>query len=295
MVVILWLPQVFVVNELTNPDPLLDLRVLKLFDFSISLVIVSVLTIALMGGSYVLPLFLQNIRGYTPMETGLIMLPSALVMGLLMPLSGGLFDKIGAKPIVVPGLVILAVASFELSKVINMNSSKEWIIIVSCIRAVGLGIAMMPISTVGMNAVKGEMIPKASALNSTIRQIASSLGVTIITVIIQSQTSYNYSKLAEQITVYNKTSNDTIGLLTKLYMHAGLPQGSAKVMALSQLAKMVQGQAAIDAMAYAIYVTGAIVVVSIILTLFMSNRNRNPKKDREGEKSGIKGGAAVAE
>lgn len=283
----------FVVNELTHPDPLLDLRVLKLFDFSISLVIVSVLMIALMGGSYVLPLFLQNIRGYTPMETGLIMLPSALVMGFLMPVSGALFDKIGAKPIVIPGLIILAAASFELSKVINMNSSKEWIIIVSCIRAVGLGIAMMPISTVGMNAVKGDMIPKASALNSTIRQIASSLGITIIIVIIQSQTSYNYSKLAEQITVYNKTSNDTIGLLTKLYMHAGLPQGDAKVMALSQLAKMVQGQAAIDAMAYAIYVTGTIVVVAIILTLFMSSEKKNPKKDNGGEKNGIKGGVAL--
>ncbi|MCH5138301.1 MFS transporter, partial [Clostridiaceae bacterium UIB06] len=284
----------FVVNELTHPNPLLDLSVLKIFDFSISLIIVSVLTIALMGGSYVLPLFLQNIRGYTPMETGLIMLPSALVMGALMPLSGGLFDKIGAKPIVIPGLIILAAASFELAMVINMNSSKEWIIIVSCIRAVGLGIAMMPISTVGMNAIKKEMIPKASALNNTIRQIASSLGVTIITVIIQSQTSYNYSKLAGQITIYNKTANDTIGLLTKLYMSEGLPQSTAKATALSKLTAMIQGQASIDAMAYSIYVTGAIVIVATVLTLFMSNKKKSPKKDKEGQKNGIDGGAVVA-
>ena len=87
----------FVVNELTHPNPLLDLRVLKLFDFSISLIITSVLTLALMGSAYILPMFLQNIRGYTAMETGLIMLPSALVMGVLMPISGKLFDKIGCK------------------------------------------------------------------------------------------------------------------------------------------------------------------------------------------------------
>ena len=97
----------FVVNELTHPNPLLDLRVLKLFDFSISLVISSVLTLALMGGAYVLPLFLQNVRGYTAMQAGLIMLPSALVVGILMPISGSGFDKVGAKPLVIPGLVIL--------------------------------------------------------------------------------------------------------------------------------------------------------------------------------------------
>ncbi|MBV7273933.1 DHA2 family efflux MFS transporter permease subunit [Clostridium thailandense] len=273
----------FIVNELTHPDPLLDLRVLKLFDFSISLIIVSVLTIALMGISYVLPLFLQNIRGYTAMETGIIMLPSALVMGALMPVSGRLFDKFGAKPIVIPGLIILAAASFELSKVINMNSSKEFIILVSCIRAIGLGIAMMPISTVGLNAVNKEMIPKATALNSTIRQIASSIGITLITVIIQSKTNYNYLKLAEQITNYNKVANDTIGTLTKLYMHGGLSQGTAKVSALTKLTTIIQGQATIDAMAYAIYVTGAIVIVAIVLTLLMSNEKKNLKKDKKGD------------
>lgn len=274
----------FVVNELTHPDPLLDLKVLKLFDFSISLIILTVLTIALMGGAYVLPLFLQNIRGYTAMQTGLIMLPSALVMGFFMPISGKIFDKVGAKPVVIPGLIILAIASFKLSAAINMNSSKESIIFISCLRSVGLGLAMMPISTAGMNSVKSEMIPKASAINSTIRQIASALGITLITVIIQSKTSYNYLKLSEQVTTYNKTSNDTIGLLTKLYIHSGLPQGTAKGMTLLQLAKIIQGQAAIDAMAYAVAVTGAIVIVSIFLTLLMRAKKKTTKQEKKREK-----------
>ncbi|WP_315072126.1 DHA2 family efflux MFS transporter permease subunit [uncultured Clostridium sp.] len=262
----------FVVNELTHPDPLLDLRVLKLFDFSMSLIIITVLTIGLMGGSYVLPLFLQNVRGYTAMQAGIIMFPSAIVMGALMPLSGTLYDKFGAKPVVMPGLIILAIGTFELATAININSSKESIIFITCMRNIGLGIAMMPISTAGMNAVKGEMIPRASAINSTIRQIGSSLAVTIMTVIIQSKTSYNYSKLAEQITVYNKSAVDTISTLTKAYINGGFDQGTAKVMAVSQLAKMIQGQASVDAMAYAISVTGAIAVVAIFLTMFMRSR-----------------------
>ncbi|SFC41227.1 DHA2 family efflux MFS transporter permease subunit [Clostridium uliginosum] len=262
----------FIVNELTHPDPLLDLRVLKLFDFSISLIITSVLTLALMGGAYILPLFLQSIRGYTAMQTGIIMLPSALVVGVMMPISGSAFDKVGAKPLVIPGLIILAISSYALANGINMNSSKEYIIVITCMRSIGLGLAMMPISTAGMNAVKTELVGRASALNNTIRQISGALAVTIMSTIMQGRTNYNYSKLSEQINVYNKTATDTISTLTKVYIHSGQSQSVAKASAISQLMKMVQGQATIDAMAYAVMMTVIAVLVAIILTLFMRSR-----------------------
>ncbi|OOM06465.1 DHA2 family efflux MFS transporter permease subunit [Clostridium saccharobutylicum] len=262
----------FVVNELTHPDPLLDLRVLKLFDFSLSLIISSILTLALMGGAYILPLFLQNVRGYTAMQTGLIMLPSALVVGVMMPISGNAFDKIGAKPLVIPGLIILAISSYELANAISMDSSKSHIIFITCMRSVGLGIAMMPISTAGMNAVETKLVGRASALNNTIRQISSSLSITIMSTIMQSRADYNYLKLAEQINVYNKTSNDTISTLTKVFMHSGLSQSDAKAYSVSQLVKMIQGQATLDGMSYAVMVTVVIVFAAIILTLFMRTR-----------------------
>ena len=69
------------------------------------------------------------------------MLPGALVMGIMMPISGNLFDKIGAKTIVIPGLIILAISSYELATAINMNSSKESIIFINCIRSVGIGLS----------------------------------------------------------------------------------------------------------------------------------------------------------
>ena len=262
----------FVVNELTHPNPLLDLRVLKLFDFSISLIITSVLTLALMGGAYILPLFLQNIRGYTAMQTGIIMLPSALVVGVMMPISGSAFDKVGAKPLVIPGLIILAISSYELANAISMDSSQSHIIFITCMRSVGLGLAMMPISTVGMNAVKKELVGRASALNNTIRQIAGALAVTIMSTIMTGRTNYNYSKLSEQISVYNKTAMDTISTLTKVYINSGQSQSVAKASTVSQLMEMVQGQASIDGMAYAVMMTVIAVLAAIILALFMRSK-----------------------
>jgi EmrB/QacA subfamily drug resistance transporter len=273
----------FVVNELTHPDPLLDLGIFKLFNFTVSQVIVCILTLSLMGGMYVMPLFLQNIRGYTAIHTGLIMLPPAIVMGLLMPISGMLFDKLGSKPIVIPGLVILAISSYLLSSSINMNSSSEFIMLILCIRSIGIGIAMMPINTEGMNCVPQALISKASAISSTIRQVCSSLSITITTVIIQNKTNYNYSKLSEQITIYNKASNNTISSLTNAYVQSGLPASSAKASALGKLTQLLQGQSTIDAMAYAICVTAAVVIAAIFLSFLIRGKKRISKTIKVGD------------
>ncbi len=285
----------FVANELTHPDPLLDLRVLKLFDFSLSLIITSVLTLAMMGGMYVLPLFLQNVRGYTAMQTGIIMLPSALVVGVLMPISGSLFDKFGAKPVVIPGLIILAISSLELSSAINMNSSKEHIIFITCLRSVGMGLAMMPISTAGMNVIPTKLVGRASALNNTIRQISSALSITIMSTIMQGKTDYNYLKLSEQVNNYNGTALNTISTLTKGYMHAGQSKAVAAGSAIAQLTKMIQGQATLDAMGYSVAVTALAVIVAIILTSLMKSKKSNKKGDKEGEKSVVKGGPIMSD
>jgi len=263
----------FVVNELTHPNPLLELRIFKSFDFSMSLVINSILTLAIMGGAYILPLFLQNVRGYTAMETGLIMLPSALVMGILMPISGSLFDKFGAKPLVISGLIILGISSYELANAVNMYSSKADIILITCIRSIGLGLSAMPITTAGMNAVKRELVAGASALNNTIRQVAGSLSVTIMSTLMQVKTDDSYARLTEQINVYNKASNDLLSTLTNLFMHSGMSQDMAKVSALSRLTQMIQGQATIDGMAYAVSGTVIAIAVALISTFFMRSKN----------------------
>lgn len=262
----------FLVNELTHSDPLLELNVFKLFDFSIGQIITCVLTLAMMGGSYVLPLFLQNIRGYSAMQAGMIMLPSALVVGIMMPISGNIFDKIGAKPLVIPGLFILAFSSFQLSAAMNMNSSKGTIILITCIRSIGMGLTMMPINTMSMNAIPPKLVGKASALSNTIRQIAGSVSVTIMTTLIQNRLNYNFAKLAPQINPFNSVSVSMISKLTGLYMTQGLSKGNSKVMALSTLGKLIQGQAYVDAMAYSVAVTAVIMCVPIILSVFIRKR-----------------------
>ncbi len=243
----------FVVNELTHENPLLDLRVLKIPEFSLSQGISCVLTFALMGGTYVLPLFLQNIRGYTPMETGLILFPSAIAVGFMMPVSGAIFDRIGAKPVVLPGMVLLGIASYFLVGSINLDATANSIMWLLTIRGLGLGLAMMPINTAGMNAVPQNMVTRASALSNTIRQISGALSITIMTTLIQNNLNFGYAYKAEQITPFNRLVSSEN---------------------LSSVMGIIQRDAYLEAMRYAIEVSILAVVISTVMVLFMKDRRK---------------------
>ncbi|MDA8221455.1 DHA2 family efflux MFS transporter permease subunit [Desulfosporosinus sp.] len=277
---------IFVVNELTHPEPLLELRVFKVYNFTLSQFITGVTTLAMMGGMYVLPLFLQNIRGYTAMETGLILFPSAIASGLMMPISGALFDKYGAKVVTIPGLMIVAFATYEMS-MFNMNTSMSTITLVATLRGIGLGFAMMPVNTAGLNDVPRHLYGKATALSTTVRSILSALAITFMTTMISTKSSDNYAQLTEQITPFNHASNSLLKGLQGIYMKNGLTQGDAQGSALTTLGKMIYAQAYLDAINYVIAITVFAVVIAIFLVLMM--RSSKKPKNKEPEKSLVKG------
>lgn len=269
---------IFIVNELMHPDPLLELRVFKIYDFTLSQFITGITSLAMMGGIYVLPLFLQNLRGYTAMETGLILFPSAIASGLMMPISGAVFDKFGAKVVTVPGLLIVAAATYIMSK-FSMDTPTTTITLIAALRGVGLGFAMMPVNTAAMNAVPRHLFGKATALSTTVRSIMQALAITFMTTLISNHSSYNYARLTEQITPFNPTSNYIAKVLQGVFMKSGLSQGDAQGSALSTMGKMLYAQSYLDAMNYAVAVTVPAVFVAIILVLMMSSKKATKKKE----------------
>jgi len=276
---------IFVVNELMHPDPLLDLRVFKIYNYTLSQFITGVTTLAMMGGIYILPLFLQSIRGYTAMETGLILFPSAIASGLMMPISGALFDKYGAKVVTVPGLILVAIATYQMS-MFNMDTTRTTVTLVATLRGIGLGFSMMPVNTAAMNAVPRHLFGKATALTTTVRSIMGAVAITFMTTIISNKSSYNFARLSEQITPFNHTSSTITKALQGIFMKSGMSQGVSQGYAYSTLGKMIYAQAYLDAMNYAIAVTVPAVFVAIILVLLMSSKKATKKN--ESDKSLVK-------
>ena len=173
----------FVYIELHHEDPLLELRILKIFPYSLSLIISTVTTVGMFGALFLMPLYLQNIRGYTPMQAGMLMLPAAIVTGIMMPISGRLFDKFGAKWLTIIGLSILTISSYFLSR-LTLETSYNTVMIIMMVRGIGMGLAIMPTQTAGMNAIPRELTGRGTALNSTIKQVSGSFGIAILTTIL---------------------------------------------------------------------------------------------------------------
>ncbi len=178
----------FVIIELERDEPLIDLRVFRNWVYVNSLLVVVVLTIGLFAVLFYLPLYMQDSQGKQALHVGLVLMPEAIVLAILMPIAGRLYDKIGP---LWPGLIGLALASlggFLLSG-ISPNMSDGDVIFWTCVRAAGNGLAMMPIITAGLSSIPPALTTSASLMNNVVQQMSSGLGLAAMTVLATQQQS----------------------------------------------------------------------------------------------------------
>ncbi len=176
----------FVVIELEVADPLLDIRIFRSRAFSLSLLLVSMLSVVLFGVLFYIPLVLQRVRELGALDTGLTVLPQALVMATLMPLAGRIYDRIGPRVPAVIGLVTAACAAYLLHTM-TVDTSREQIMWYMMLLGAGIGLAMMPIFTVGIAVIPMTKVNVASALNNVAQRVSGSLGLAGLTAILTVQ------------------------------------------------------------------------------------------------------------
>lgn len=172
----------FVWRELTAKKPLLEFRVFKFDMYSLTTVINVIITMAMFSAMVLMPIYLQNIRGFTPLESGLLLLPGAILMGIMSPITGMIFDKIGARWLAVIGLIITAFTTWELSR-IALDSTYMHIILIYSARMFGMSLLMMPIQTAGMNQLPQTLNSHGSAMSQTLRNVAGALGTALLVTI----------------------------------------------------------------------------------------------------------------
>ncbi|MBC1398406.1 MDR family MFS transporter [Listeria fleischmannii] len=180
----------FVLRQLKIENPMLEFRVFRYPMFSLSVVLGSIVTMAMIGAEIVLPLYIQNIRGETALQSGLLLLPGALVMGIMSPITGIIFDKIGAKLLAITGLTILTAGTIPFI-FLTADTPLWYIMLFYAIRFLGISMVMMPVGTAGMNALPNELINHGSAVNNTLRQIAGSIGTAVLITVLTNVTNDN--------------------------------------------------------------------------------------------------------
>jgi len=260
----------FVFIELNHSDPLMDLRILKYFPFTLSMLISVITTFAMFGGVFLVPLYMQNLRGLTAMQTGLIMFPSAIATGIMMPISGRLFDRYGAKWLTITGLSILIVSTYALTR-LGVDTSTDYIKYVLIIRGIGIGLCMMPTQTSGMNAIPIHLTGRASALSNTIRQVVGSMGIAIISTLVQNRMTFHEVRYAENFSTTNPQVMQTVKGLTGMLVSKGLSPLQANYTAVMQLYGEVMKQATATAMDDTFLILAVITCLGIPLAMFVKN------------------------
>ncbi|MEW9677318.1 DHA2 family efflux MFS transporter permease subunit [Lentibacillus sp. L22] len=176
----------FIWRELVMEVPMLDFRVFKSGIFSLTTVINVALTVAMFAPMLLIPIYLQNILGISPMNSGLMLMPGAIVMGIMSPITGKVFDKIGARPLAVFGLAITVVTTYLFTQLTD-STGYLYLIIIYTIRMFGMSMIMMPIMTAGLNQLPQRLYPHGTAMVNTVRAVAGAIGTAFLVTIMTNQ------------------------------------------------------------------------------------------------------------
>ncbi|HEI8141200.1 TPA: DHA2 family efflux MFS transporter permease subunit [Staphylococcus aureus] len=255
----------FVIRELRMKAPMLNLEVLKFPTFTLTTVINMVVMLSLYGGMILLPIYLQNLRDFSALDSGLLLLPGSLIMGLLGPFAGKLLDTIGLKPLAIFGIAVMTYATWELTK-LNMDTPYMTIMGIYVLRSFGMAFIMMPMVTAAINALPGRLASHGNAFLNTMRQLAGSIGTAILVTVMTTQTTQHLSAFGEELDKTNPVVQDHMRELASQY---GGQEGAMKV-----LLQFVNKLATVEGINDAFIVATIFSIIALILCLFLQSNKK---------------------
>ncbi|WP_100486192.1 MDR family MFS transporter [Sporolactobacillus pectinivorans] len=235
----------FVWRQLTIQNPILDLRAFKYPMFALATIILILVMMTLFSTMILLPLYMQKVMLLTSFGAGLVLLPGGLINGVLSPLMGKLFDKFGPRWLVIPGMIVMSIVIWLLSRLTSSENSL-YIIILYAALLIGMAMVMMPVSTTGLNQLPKKMYPHGTAIMNTLQQVAGGIGTALFVGIMASGSQAYLSRSA------NPTASDQ--------MLNALVSGMNRAFLISML----------------------IAVASLLLSLFLK-RTTAPEEEQAGE------------
>ena len=246
----------FIIRQLRMEQPLLDLRVYKYPMFALGSMISMVTAAALFSGMILTPAYVQSVRHISPLDSGLMMLPGAVIMGIMSPITGRLFDKFGPRILALLGLSITAYATYLLSK-LQIDSTYTYIVLIYTLRMFGMSMVMMPIMTNGLNQLPTRLNPHGTAVNNTAQQVVGSIGTALFVTFMNSVASDKGEELAAGLDMATATKADF-----------------TRVEQLSLL----------EGVQHSFFIAMVVTLVAIVLSLFLKRVNVSPEEIEKLEK-----------
>lgn len=211
----------FIWRMLTQANPIVDLKVLKNRNVAVGTFLSFIMGFGLFGSVFIYPVFTQQILGYTATQTGELLIPGALLGGLMMPFVGRLIQK-GVQPkFLVPlGFCIFGIFCFMTANIISPDTSERAFLFPLLLRGLGMGFLFLPLSFLSLQSLKGRDIAQSAGLNNMMRQLGGSFGIAILATYLGNKAAQNRSILAAHLNsndpnVLERLQSITEGLIAK--------------------------------------------------------------------------------
>lgn len=232
---------IFCLRQIKSDDPLLNLSVFNNKLFTLTSIINIIVTMMMYADMILLPIYLQNGRGFTALDAGLLLLPGALVNAFMSPVTGKMYDRFGAKPLFIIGLIFVIPSMWVVTD-LTETTTYSFLIIRTIFLRIGLSFITMPLNTASLNALPKTLVTHGTAVNNTLRQIAGAIGSAVVITIFTAQTT-NHAK-----TLLAETPNAT--------------------------AEGIRTLASILGSSDAYYFMTILAIIAFVLTLFIPSKNK---------------------
>ena len=204
----------FTIKQLKADVPFLNLSVLKNKTFTLTTIIVLIVFIGFIASETILPLYIQEARGYSAFDSGLTLMPGAIIIAIMSPITGKLFDKYGGRGLTLIGLICTTAGTFALAT-LTSTTPLYFVTIMYTLRLFGIGMFMMPLTTMSLNVLKKSMYSHGAAVSNTLRQIISSIGTAVLVAVMTFSASHSGIKNPINATIHGmNTSFFIAGIFT---------------------------------------------------------------------------------
>ena len=262
----------FTLVESLTPHGILDIRLLRSPVFSACMLVVSARSLALFGGTFLLPLFLQQIMGFNEIDSGLILLPGSLVIAIAMPFAGRLSDRVGP---LWPSLVGLAGIAYFMYvyRTLDINTSVWEVVEPTLIRGVAIALLITPVMVTALNSVPKDQAGMASAMMNLTQQVAGSVGIGFLGAVLSHREVFHQGLAASSWSVLSPASQAALAGVAGRLHSLGLSRAESLKGAAAIVAGHLFKAATVAAFEDAFLVGGVIVVAAMLPALLLPAQN----------------------
>lgn len=277
---------VFLAWELCTRSPMLNLKLFANPVYAAASVVAFIFGAGIYGSTYLVPLFVQTIQGYTPTRSGLLLMPAGLILAVVFPIAGRLSDKTPAYATIMFGLMVFALSSFLMAGV-DTNTSfwlfAWWIML----GRIGLGFIMPSLNAGALKALPLTQLAQGSGAINFVRQLGGAFGVNLLSIGLERRSQRYVDGFTAAQHAGNGVTADILHQVTGLLTQAGVPEAIRQAGAMNYLGRIIYSQGNMLGFRDCFFIVGAIFLAALVPALMMRRGARHPAAQADAARRGV--------